>query len=332
MLKNKLAVVGKKEAEERNRIETSLRHELLVGNKKKQRAPVRVVLAESVEEGGEEVEEEQLDEHSSASEPGISKVVRFEWRGDGDERVGQLVVIWDGQTEETVESVPGVMIDAPEKALKMVWDRYAQDEDVLNYIDKMARSKLRGLRVVPHWRSITHYAARNKWEEKTLAAYPEIAVAAAVAAGPLTATMPTTAMPLPLVSPTSTTPTTTTAPCPSKPPSPVQKSKNDSDSSVDSTVTPCRVHQFNMEIWSKDFVTNGCLKDRDCGGCERKFVVAIAGNLRGNKTATEYKPSASAPAWVCVSCNMPVCDPCKNGLFNVAHSPRRSRIGIGVAM
>ena len=71
---------------------------------------MKVVVAESVEERGDEVEEEeQLDEPSIASEPGISKVVRFEWRGDGEERVGQLVVVWDGQTEETVESVPGVM-------------------------------------------------------------------------------------------------------------------------------------------------------------------------------------------------------------------------------
>ena len=82
--------MGKKEAKKRNKIETSLRHELLVGTKTKHKAPVKVVVAKSVKEGGEvaseseEEEEEELDEPSISSEPGISKVVQFEWRGRGE--------------------------------------------------------------------------------------------------------------------------------------------------------------------------------------------------------------------------------------------------------
>ena len=259
-----MALVGKRKAKKRNKIETSLRKELLSGTTNtKHKAPRKVVVHETVEEGGEgqsESEEDEVEEESISSEPGISKVVRFEWVREGDERVGGLVVIWKGETKETVESVPGVMIDAPEMALKLIWDQYAQDREVLGYIDKMARSKFKGRRVVPHWRSITHYAEKNEWGEKILAAYPKVR---AFDDCPASTTMPITAMPLlPLVSPTTTTPTTTTAPGPCPAPSHLQTSDIDNDS----TVAPCRFHDFTEEKWSKEFVTMGCLKDKECGG------------------------------------------------------------------
>ena len=61
----------------------------------------------------------------------------------------------------------------------------------------------------------------------------------------------------------------------------------------------------------------------------RKFVGAITGNQKINMT--EFKPSVTAPAWICVVCSMPVCHPCKNGLFNEPHGTRR-RIGFRAAM
>ena len=86
VLKNKLALVGKKEAKKRNKIERSLRHELLAVTKKKHKAPMKLVAPVEAGAGGEE--EEERDEPSVSSESGISKVVRFQWSGEGEERVG----------------------------------------------------------------------------------------------------------------------------------------------------------------------------------------------------------------------------------------------------
>ena len=61
MLKNELALVGKRKAKKRNNIETSLRKELLSGTTNtKHKAPMKLVVHKSVEEGGaSELEEDR---------------------------------------------------------------------------------------------------------------------------------------------------------------------------------------------------------------------------------------------------------------------------------